>query len=360
MKFSTVSLVAFASTATAAGYGQYPNPDQPEFYPTRQVTLTPTGAASSTVDGDQPQSYPTEQATSTVDGDEPQYYPTEQATSTVDGDEPQYYPTQKSTSTVDGDEPQYYPTKPATSTVDGDRPQKTHHVDVGTFDGEFKFVPNQVDAPVGDVVVFNFLKQSHSLTQSDFKTPCTYNGGFDTGLNQVNPKNESGLFEIPLEVTDTKPQWFYCKQQGPPNHCGKGMVFGLNPAGKMDQFVQNAIEQNGEKPDDPAEDPNEYPPEDPNEDPNEYPADDPSEDPNEYPTEDPNEDPNNGSQDKPNKGFWYFWVKAWRYGWHGKGDKGWNHGKPNEGTCPAPQTVTETATVTATVTYHHPIHHDNC
>ncbi|OJD13532.1 hypothetical protein AJ78_06016 [Emergomyces pasteurianus Ep9510] len=130
---------------------------------------------------------------------------------------------------------------------------KTHHVDVGTFGGEVKFVPNQIDALIGDTVFFNFLAKSHSLTQSDFKTPCTSNGRFDTGLNQANPKNESGLFVIPFHVKTEQPQWFYCKQQGPPNHCGKGMVFGLNPAGKMDKFIQNAIAQNGaDKVPDPA------------------------------------------------------------------------------------------------------------
>ncbi|MCJ1470138.1 hypothetical protein MMC07_008783 [Pseudocyphellaria aurata] len=124
--------------------------------------------------------------------------------------------------------------------------RQTHHVQVGTFDGQVQFIPNNVNAEIGDVVLYDFLKQSHSLTQSEFLTPCTYNGGFDTGLNQVNPQNVSGLFVIPFEVTTKKPQWFYCKQQGPPNHCGKGMVFGLNPGNKMDQFIQNAIAQNGQ------------------------------------------------------------------------------------------------------------------
>ncbi|MCJ1342594.1 hypothetical protein MMC31_000780 [Peltigera leucophlebia] len=122
--------------------------------------------------------------------------------------------------------------------------KQTHHVNVGTFNEKFQFVPDRVNAEVGDIVLYNFLKQSHSLTQSEFLTPCTPNGGFDTGLNQVNPTNTSGLFLIPFEVKTEKPQWFYCKQkQG--NHCGKGMVFGLNPGDKMDRFIQNAILQNG-------------------------------------------------------------------------------------------------------------------
>ena len=132
-----------------------------------------------------------------------------------------------------------------TSTTAASGSKQTHHVDVGTFDGAVKFVPDNVNAEIGDVVEYNFLKQSHSLTQSEFLTPCTYNGGFDTGLNQVNPMNTSGLFVIPFEVKTKKPQWFYCKQPGPPNHCGRGMVFGLNPGDKMDAFRDNAIRQNG-------------------------------------------------------------------------------------------------------------------
>lgn len=131
------------------------------------------------------------------------------------------------------------------STTSPYRSRQTHRVEVGTFNGEVQFVPNQVNAEIGDVVEYDFLAKSHSLTQSEFLTPCTYNGGFDTDLNQPNPKNESGLFVIPFEVTTKKPQWFYCKQVGSPkSHCNQGMVFGLNPQDKMDQFIQNAINQN--------------------------------------------------------------------------------------------------------------------
>ncbi|MCJ1335740.1 hypothetical protein MMC09_001013 [Bachmanniomyces sp. S44760] len=132
-----------------------------------------------------------------------------------------------------------------TSTTSATRAAETFHVDVGTFNGKVQFVPDQLNAEIGDIVLYNFLAKSHSLTQSNFSTPCTANGEFDTGLNQPNPKNISGLFVIPFEVKTKSPQWFYCKQPGPPNHCGLGMVFGLNPAGKMDQFIKNAIAQNG-------------------------------------------------------------------------------------------------------------------
>jgi plastocyanin len=135
--------------------------------------------------------------------------------------------------------PPYSPTSSASSAA------KTHYVDVGIFEGKVQFVPDSVDAEIGDIVLYNFLAKSHSVTQSNFNTPCTFNGGFDTGLNQPNPENQTDLFLIPFTVSTKTPLWFYCKQPGPPNHCGQGMVFGINPAGKMDQFVQNAIKQNG-------------------------------------------------------------------------------------------------------------------
>jgi plastocyanin len=145
------------------------------------------------------------------------------------------------------DKPTYTPPPPPpyTSTSSAGGAVKTHYVDVGTFNGKVQFVPDQVDAEIGDIVLYNFLAKSHSVTQSEFGTPCTFNGGFDTGLNQPNPNNQSDLFLIPFTVNTKKPLWFYCKQPGPPNHCGAGMVFGINPAGKMDQFIQNAIKQNG-------------------------------------------------------------------------------------------------------------------
>ena len=92
----------------------------------------------------------------------------------------------------------------ATSSAPGSN--QTPHVDVGAFNGIVKFVPDNINAETSDVVEYDFLKMSHSLTQSEFLTPCTHNGGFDTGLNQVNPKNTSGLFIIPFEVKTKQPQ----------------------------------------------------------------------------------------------------------------------------------------------------------
>ncbi|KAI9887513.1 MAG: hypothetical protein M1823_000692 [Watsoniomyces obsoletus] len=115
------------------------------------------------------------------------------------------------------------------------RARTTHKVTVGA-QGKNVFQPNSVRANIGDVVQFDFLGRNHTVSQSDFATPCIYNGGFDSGF-QPNPRNQSGLFIRSYVVKSQKPTWFYCKQTG---HCPQGMVFGINPGMKMYEFIVNA------------------------------------------------------------------------------------------------------------------------
>ncbi|MCJ1475426.1 Mucin-21 [Lambiella insularis] len=127
----------------------------------------------------------------------------------------------------------------------------THDVLVGAFkDGnntlpDFLFKPNNISAAVGDVVRFNMLGKAHSVTQSQFAKPCIHNGTFDTQL-QPNPMNVSGLIIEEFTVNVATPLWFYCKQQID-THCGRGMVFGINPKSQlqMEQFIEMAEAQNG-------------------------------------------------------------------------------------------------------------------
>jgi plastocyanin len=84
----------------------------------------------------------------------------------------------------------------------------THVIDVGTGRG-FAYNPSWVNASIGDTVRFNFLGRNHSVTQSDLASPCTSNGGFDTGLNQFNPLNISGKFVVDFQVNVSTPLWFY-------------------------------------------------------------------------------------------------------------------------------------------------------
>ncbi|KAI9761781.1 MAG: hypothetical protein M1840_001700 [Geoglossum simile] len=144
------------------------------------------------------------------------------------------------------EEPTYTPPPMPTATYGSPSQQTLKVVVGGLVNGkpDLTFKPNSVDAKVGDIVEFNFLAANHTLTQSEFLTPCSFNRKFDTGFNQFNPNNTDGLKVVRFKVKSKKPLWFYCKQPVG-NHCGKGMVFGINPAGKMDRFIKNAIAQNG-------------------------------------------------------------------------------------------------------------------
>lgn len=68
----------------------------------------------------------------------------------------------------------------------------THTVTVGGPQG-LAFSPQQTQAAVGDTVIFTFLSQNHTVTQSAFDTPCVaLPGGMDSGFqanvnNTVNP-----------------------------------------------------------------------------------------------------------------------------------------------------------------------------
>ena len=74
-----------------------------------------------------------------------------------------------------------------------------HLINVGTDEG-CAYNPSQLNASIGDIVRFNFLGRNHSVMQSDLALLCTYNGGFNTGLNQFNPFNISGKYIVDFQV----------------------------------------------------------------------------------------------------------------------------------------------------------------
>ncbi|KAK4186579.1 hypothetical protein QBC35DRAFT_266160 [Podospora australis] len=120
----------------------------------------------------------------------------------------------------------------------------THSVTVGGPQG-LAFSPQQLSAAVGDTVIFSFLSQNHTATQSAFDTPCDpLDGGMDSGFqananNTVNPPPQ-----VAMQVMVDTPLWFYCRQG---NHCGKGMVFSINPTAEKTHamFQALAIQQKG-------------------------------------------------------------------------------------------------------------------
>jgi plastocyanin len=120
----------------------------------------------------------------------------------------------------------------------------THTVIVGGSGG-LVYTPNTIEAAVGDMVIFTFMSNNHTATQSAFTTPCEkLTGGMDSGfmpniINTVSPAPH-----MAMQVAVTTPIWFYCRQSG---HCGKGMTFSVNPTANKTQamFEQMAIAQNG-------------------------------------------------------------------------------------------------------------------
>ncbi|EPE08781.1 serine-threonine rich protein [Ophiostoma piceae UAMH 11346] len=74
----------------------------------------------------------------------------------------------------------------------------THTVTVGGPKG-LAYEPASIQAAVGDMVVFTFLSQNHTVSQSAFTTPCELlAGGMDSGFqpnvnNTVNPPPQVAL-----------------------------------------------------------------------------------------------------------------------------------------------------------------------
>ncbi|KAI1754719.1 Cupredoxin [Xylaria castorea] len=131
----------------------------------------------------------------------------------------------------------------ATGTVAGTG--ATHTVQVGGSAG-LAYSPPEVKAAVGDMVIFTFMSMNHTVTQSSFAAPCDpMAGGMDSGFQ---PNKDNAVVPAPqvaMQVMTTDPIWFYCKQTG---HCGKGMVFSINPSAAKTQamFQAMAIQQKGQ------------------------------------------------------------------------------------------------------------------
>ncbi|KDR65875.1 hypothetical protein GALMADRAFT_162362 [Galerina marginata CBS 339.88] len=103
----------------------------------------------------------------------------------------------------------------------------TFEVTVGAG-GNLAYNPPSISGAVeGDTVHFTFNPKNHTVTQSSFDVPCSpLAGGFTSGFMPVTATT------TPLPVVSfvvpagTAPLWFHCEQTG---HCGKGMVFAINP-----------------------------------------------------------------------------------------------------------------------------------
>ncbi|KAH7397579.1 hypothetical protein BKA64DRAFT_745169 [Cadophora sp. MPI-SDFR-AT-0126] len=105
-------------------------------------------------------------------------------------------------------------------------------IQVGTANGSLIFSPESLDATIGSFIQFQFLPVNHSVTQSNFDTPCQReSGGFDSGFQPVRITETTATPVFTIEVNNTDPMYFFCGQA---RHCQAGMVGAINaPRGAL-------------------------------------------------------------------------------------------------------------------------------
>ncbi|KAH8157701.1 hypothetical protein CIB48_g10550 [Xylaria polymorpha] len=110
-------------------------------------------------------------------------------------------------------------TVPAGATGTVAAPGATHTVQVGGAAG-LAYSPSELKAAVGDMVVFTFMSQNHTVTQSTFATPCDpMAGGMDSGFQANKDNAVVPAPQVAMQVMTSDPIWFYCAQTG---HCVQG------------------------------------------------------------------------------------------------------------------------------------------
>jgi plastocyanin len=106
--------------------------------------------------------------------------------------------------------------------------------------GGLNFNPTNVKAAVDDMIIFQFVGGTHSVTQSTFGAPCQNMTppGVDSGI-KTTAAGATQFEQWAFKVDKTDPLWFYCRVG---QHCANGMVFAVNPTADKtyDQFSANA------------------------------------------------------------------------------------------------------------------------
>lgn len=83
-------------------------------------------------------------------------------------------------------------TKSTATTTESSRGAATHTIQVGPKEDPHQYVPANITADAGDVVVFEFYPTNHSVVKADYMAPCVpasgeffYSGPFDN-FNENN------------------------------------------------------------------------------------------------------------------------------------------------------------------------------
>lgn len=108
---------------------------------------------------------------------------------------------------------------------------KVHVVKVSASgENKLTFSPWKIQAPVGDMIQFQFGVGAHTVTQSSFDNPCVPLGSPNnlTGVHSGSMPVKAGDEMVPtytVAVKDDKPMWLYCATG---KHCQNGMVMVVN------------------------------------------------------------------------------------------------------------------------------------
>ncbi|KAF2728703.1 hypothetical protein EJ04DRAFT_448804 [Polyplosphaeria fusca] len=99
----------------------------------------------------------------------------------------------------------------------------------GQSASDLVFIPNNVTAAEGDIVIFKFWPKNHSIAQAAFAKPCEpLANGFWSGYVPTTDTTKAADMSYSFEVKNaSQPIWFYCTQA---QHCQDGMVGGINVA----------------------------------------------------------------------------------------------------------------------------------
>ncbi|KAK8233784.1 hypothetical protein HDK77DRAFT_482236 [Phyllosticta capitalensis] len=110
-------------------------------------------------------------------------------------------------------------------------------VQVSNQDNVLAFYPDDVQAPVGSFVQFQFHPNNHSVVESTFDAPCqpiNSKDAFFSGFMPTTVAASNGILAFTIKITDDRPRWYYCSQG---KHCQKGMVGAINAPTSGQQTV---------------------------------------------------------------------------------------------------------------------------
>jgi plastocyanin len=89
----------------------------------------------------------------------------------------------------------------ANSTPSSTAPHATHTVKVGPKENPHQYVPHNITAAVGDVIVFEFYPRNHSVVKADFMAPCVPAAGGIFYSGEFNTFNENSDGQLEGEVS---------------------------------------------------------------------------------------------------------------------------------------------------------------